>query len=64
MITWLSTKSPLKMLDTPVSAEIAEYLKQNRYVDVAILADDLGIASHHLRAQQRRLGLRKLSKRR
>jgi hypothetical protein len=63
MITWLSTKSPVKMLDPPINDKLAEFLRENRDVDVAILAVDLGMPSHHLKAQQRRLGLRKFSKR-
>ncbi len=58
-ITWLSTKSPLRMLDTPISAERETYLRQNHGIDSTLLALDLGLGPDHIEAMQRRLGLRK-----
>jgi len=59
MITWLSTKSPIRMLDPPVDRETADYLHDNRGIDSALLAADLGLCTSHVEARQRRLGLRK-----
>jgi hypothetical protein len=59
MITWLSTKSPLRMLDTPISHGTENYLRENQGVDSALLAADLGLCPMHVEAAQRRLGLRK-----
>jgi hypothetical protein len=59
MITWLSTKSPIRMLDTPIDQATENYLRENRGVDPEMLAADLGLAPSRVRACQRRLGLRK-----
>jgi hypothetical protein len=61
MITWLSTKSPLRMLDPPISSKMEQYLRDNQGIDSALLALDLGLGPDHVEARQRRLGLRKLS---
>lgn len=36
-----------------------EYLKQNHFIDVAILADELGLSIQFIQMRMRRLGLRK-----
>lgn len=59
MITWLSTKSPLRMLDPPMQQSEAIYLRENLGIDSALLAADLGLCTSHVEARQRRLGLRK-----
>jgi hypothetical protein len=61
MITWLSTKSPIGMLDYRIDRDMADYLHSNRGIDSALLAIDLGLGSHDVEASQRRLGLRKFS---
>lgn len=59
---WMSTRSPQSMFrpdyQTP---ELAEQLHTAAGVDPAIIAADVGIASHHVRAFQRKLGLRKIT---
>lgn len=59
MITWLSTKSPIRMLDTPMGREAEQHLRENSGIDSALLALDLRISPLHVEAKQRRLGLRK-----
>ena len=64
MITWLSTKSPSAMLDDPIDAKIAKFLRENIGIDAAILAIDLGrmgISRIHIEAYQRRLAKTKAS---
>lgn len=61
MITWLSTKSPVRMLNAPIAGEIEVYLRENHGVDSALLAADLGICQHYVECYQRRLGLRKFA---
>jgi hypothetical protein len=59
MITWLSTKSPIRMLDAPIDSATEAHLRANVGVDPAILASDLGLWTSRVEACQRRLGLRK-----
>jgi hypothetical protein len=57
MITWISTKSPRGMLDTPVDRKTADYLNENRGIDAALLAVELGrrgISRIHIEAWRRR----------
>jgi hypothetical protein len=61
MITWISTKSPIRMLDKPIDPEVESYLRANHGIDSAILAADLGISRIHIESYQRRLGLRALA---
>jgi hypothetical protein len=61
MITWLSTKSPRGMLDTQISREVEDHLRQNAGIDSALLAADLGLCQRNVEAWQRRLGLRKFA---
>lgn len=61
MITWISTKSPTRMLDASITRAQEAYLRDNRGVDAALLAIDLGLCPVHVEALQRRLGLRKIS---
>jgi hypothetical protein len=58
-ITWLSTLSPIRMLDEPISRTVVDCLIENRGVDSALLAAELKLCRHHVEAFQRRLGLRK-----
>ncbi len=58
MIYWISTKSPIKMLDKHIDDSEAEYLRQNKGVDLALLASDLKIPRRAVRSRQFRLGLR------
>jgi hypothetical protein len=59
MITWLSTKSPIRMLDAPIDPATEHHLRENSGVDPQILAADLGLCPSRIRSCQRRLGLRK-----
>jgi hypothetical protein len=59
MITWLSTKSPIKMLDEPISQTIVDCLTQNQGVDALLLTSELKLCRRHVEYFQRRLGLRK-----
>jgi hypothetical protein len=59
MITWLSTKSSIRMLDQPIDRVTEEHLRENQGIDSALLATDLSIGPAHVEALQRRLGLRK-----
>jgi hypothetical protein len=64
MITWLSTKSPSAMLDDPIDAKIAKFLRENAGIDAALLAVDLGrrgISRIHIEAYRRRLAKAKAS---
>jgi hypothetical protein len=61
MITWLSTKSPHRMLDDPINPEIEDHLRVNHGVDSAVLAADLSRNQSYVEACQRRLGLRKFA---
>jgi hypothetical protein len=58
MITWLSTKSPIRMLDAPIDPATEAHLRANAGVDPAMLAADLGLWTARVEACQRRLGLR------
>jgi hypothetical protein len=58
MITWISTKSPVRMLDTPVGRGADNYLHENQGIDSALLAADLGVCTARVESRQRRLGLR------
>jgi hypothetical protein len=60
MITWLSTKSPLRMLEA-IDQATEEHLRENSGVDSALLAVDLRLSPAHVRSKQRRLGLRKFA---
>ena len=62
-ITWLSTLSPIRMLDEPISKAIVKCLIANRGVDSALLAAELKLGQQHVEAFQRRLGLRKCEQR-
>jgi hypothetical protein len=58
MITWLSTKSPIRMLDARINRAQENYLRKNGGIDSALLAAELGLCLAHVEARQRRLGLR------
>lgn len=65
MIYWSSTKAPVHLFarsyETP---ELAAHIRDNSFVDAAILAADLGIESlsaMSVEAYQRRLGIRKIN---
>jgi hypothetical protein len=58
MITWLSTKSPIRMLDYQIDQATEQHLRDNVGVDSALLAADLGICTARVESHQRRLGLR------
>ena len=59
MTYWISTKSPVRLLDNKTDAFIANYLIENQGIDAALLASDLGIARNVIPYLQLRLGLRK-----
>jgi hypothetical protein len=59
MTYWISTKSPVRMLDNRTDKITAAYLKNNQGIDAALLAADLGIARNIIPYYQLRLGLRK-----
>lgn len=61
MITWLSTKSPIGMLDRRIDRDLADFLHSNQGIDSALLAIDLGLGAHDIESSQRRLGLRKFA---
>jgi methyl coenzyme M reductase gamma subunit len=60
---WSSTKAPVHLFKREYeSEEIAKHLKENSFVDPAILSAELRAPSLHamsIRAYQRRLGVRK-----
>jgi hypothetical protein len=62
---WSSTKAPVHLFKREYeSAELAKYVKENSFVDAAMLADELKV--EHLNtwaveAYQRRLGVRKIA---
>ena len=58
MITWLSTKSPIRMLDYQIDQATEQHLRDNIGVDSALLAIDLGVCVARIESHQRRLGLR------
>jgi hypothetical protein len=58
VITWLSTKSPIRMLDAKIKRVTENYLRENHGVDSALLAAELGVCVAHVESKQRRLGLR------
>lgn len=62
---WISTKSPVHMFPKAYeSAELAKELKENSFVDPAVLALDLktpSLSQHSIMAYQRRLGVRKIA---
>jgi hypothetical protein len=53
MITWLSTKSPLRMLDPPISEYAENYLREHLGIDSAILGAALGWGADRVEAAQR-----------
>ena len=59
MTYWISTKSPTRMLDDRTDKATAKYLMENKEIDAALLAADLGIARNIIPYHQLRLGLRK-----
>lgn len=64
-IYWQSTKSPVHMFKREYeSAEVAEHIKENSFIDPALLATELGrsgLPRQAVEAYQRRLGVRKLT---
>lgn len=59
---WTNTKSPTHLYACDYqSLETEIYLRENHFLDPAILALELGIPSHWIKAYQRRLGLRPLA---
>ena len=58
MFTWLSTKSPIRMLDYQIDQAMEQHLRDNVSVDSALLAADLGVCAARIESHQRRLGLR------
>lgn len=59
---WLSTKSPRQMFRPEYQdAKTATFLRENKGIDAALLANDLGVNAPCVRAYQRKLGLRKIT---
>jgi hypothetical protein len=62
MIYWTSTKAPVHLFKREYeSAELAKHVKENSFVDAAILAAEIGLTPNSVMAYQRRLGVRQLS---
>jgi hypothetical protein len=59
MTYWISTKSPVRMLDYQINTKISEYLIENQGIDASILASALGLQRDRVHFYQLRLGLRK-----
>lgn len=62
-VYWLSTKSSPRLMDKrSYETDAAEtFLRDNTAVDAALLAIDLRMSPSHVRAYQRRIGVRALS---
>lgn len=64
-IYWQSTKAPVHLFKREYeSAEVAKHVKENSFVDPAMLADELSVphlSRMAVEAYQRRLGARKIT---
>jgi hypothetical protein len=59
---WMSTKSPATLFRPSYQTdELEDFLRENAGVEPALLAADTGVGRNHIRACQRRLGLRKIT---
>lgn len=61
-IYWSSTKAPVHLFPREYeSADLAKHVKENSFVDPAILAVEVGLTVDAVKAYQRRLGVRKIA---
>lgn len=59
---WMSTRSPAGMFRPAYqNGELDAYLREHAGIDAAILAAETGLPPSHIRAFQRKLGLRKIT---
>jgi hypothetical protein len=58
---WMSTNSTIRFRESYETTERDQILRDAKGVDVAILSADLGMTPSHIKAYQRRLGLRTIA---
>ena len=61
-IYWSSTKAPVHLFPREYESQnLAKHVKENAFIDAAILATEVGLSTDAVKAYQRRLGVRKIA---